>query len=140
MLKIKIIVSVASLVASLTGLYCLGQLSEQHGDSAGPVESHRDSKENCCDYFNGKVVETSEGSIWLEPIEGWEYGDVDWSKVSRVEFAKIDDFTGRTIPTLPKDLENGDEIRVAYNGDSLEWRGDEVFIGIVFGVYLHPLE
>lgn len=131
MLKIKIMVSVASLVASLAGLCCLGQLAEPRRDS--------DSDSNCCDYFDGKVVETSEDSIWLERMEGCEIGDVEWGDVSRVEIAKTN-YAGEPYPTLEEELKNGDVIRVTYNGNSLEWKGDEAFIGIVFAVYRHPLE
>ena len=119
-IKTSYLLCVAFLVVTvLVCLQCLGQLAEPD----------REPRAATCDYFNGKVVEMAEDSLWVEPTEDWE-----WRKVSRVEFPKTN-YIGKPLPTLPE-VKNGDEIRVAYNGSSLEWRGDEAFIGTVFAVYM----
>lgn len=80
---------------------------------------------NGCDYFNGEVVSVTENGLVLTPVAEWK-----WSDTAKVRIPQTKLFDGDY-----SDIKPGDKIRVAFNGDTMEWSGDEVSIGTVFMLY-----
>lgn len=99
-------------------------LLKSYGDYSS-VEDN-ESYAATCDYFNGKVLEVTDEYLYVEPIDDWE-----WSKASKVKIPlkNVNKYNSSEWKT-------DDMIRVAFNSSSMEWEENEVFISIVFQIYM----
>ena len=100
------------------------------GNQAAEKKQAADVKQNTedvngSDYFNGEVAEITENGLVLTPVSEWK-----WSDTAKVRIPQTKLFDGDY-----SDIKPGDKIRVAFNGDTMEWSGDEVTIGTVFMLY-----
>ena len=100
------------------------------GNQAAEKKQAADVKQNTedvngSDYFNGEVAEITENGLVLTPVSEWK-----WSDTAKVRIPQAKLFDGDY-----SDIKPGDKIRVAFNGDTMEWSGDEVTIGTVFMLY-----
>ena len=107
------------------------------------TETDKDEEvSNTCDYFNGEVVEWKEEYLVVKPVAEWKWKDTEKVRIplqQRREDDRGEEYS-MLIPTQLSggevtDLKPGDKIRVACNGDTLEWDGDEAVISVVFMLY-----
>lgn len=111
------------IILLLVGIFVAFFLFLQHCVRQLPEE--KEPVVNGCDYFNGEILEISEEYLVLKPIKDWT-----WQTVSKVKIPL------KTVKEEQiSEVKIADVIRVAFNGNSMEWTDDEVVIRIVFAVF-----
>lgn len=117
--------SFALFIVFFAVLFCSGCESAEEAGQAmgwGTNDCIEESVPNTCDYFNGEVVSVTENGLVLTPVAEWK-----WSDTAKVRIPQTKLFDGDY-----SDIKPGDKIRVAFNGNTMEWSGDEVSIRTVF--------
>ncbi len=77
------------------------------------------------DYFNGEIIEVTEEYLYVKPTE-WEWDEVERVKLPLQGWKKFDSSR----------FQCGDKIRVPFNSNHMEWGDDEVYLSIIFQIYL----
>ena len=105
------------------GTGCASVAEKQTAEKKQAAGVKQDTEDvNGCDYFNGEVVKITENGLALTPVSEWK-----WSDAAKVRIPQTKLFEGDY-----SDIKPGDKIRVAFNGNTMEWSGDEVSIRKVF--------
>ena len=95
-----------------------------------------------CKYFNGEVLELTDEYLIVKPTDEWEGNAAMKVKIPLIQLREDDrgdEFSSNMPTKLYKGdistLSPGEQVRVAYNGKTMEESEDEVLIKVVFMLY-----
>lgn len=93
-------------------------------------------------YFTGEITEVTRDYMIVKPTEGWTWKETSRIKIPATQLRKDD--RGEAYDTIVStqvfkgafsDLKLGDQIRVVYNENAVEWTENEALLNVVFMLY-----
>ena len=120
---IKRVAFASFVVAFFVGIICLYRMA--HNSPATDNNGEKEAAVNGTDYFNGEILEVTEEYLYVKPTE-WE-----WDEVARVKIPLQGEFKFDSSR-----FQCGDKIRVPFNSNYMEWGDDEVYLSIIFQIYI----
>lgn len=120
---IKRVAFIAFAVMFSVGIICLYRMA--HNSPAADNNETEADVNGDIDYFNGKILEVTEEYLYVKPTE-WE-----WDEVARVKIPLQGEFKFDSSR-----FQCGDMIRVPFNSNYMEWGEDEVYLSIIFQIYI----
>ena len=120
---IKWVAYVSFVVVFFVGIICLYRMAHN-----SPVADNNETEADVngdIDYFNGEIIEVTEEYLYVKPTE-WE-----WDEVARVKIPLQGEFKFDSSR-----FHCGDKIRVPFNSNYMEWGDDEVYLSIIFQIYI----
>lgn len=120
---IKRVAFVSFIVVFFIGIICLYRMA--HNSPATDNNGEKEAAVNGTDYFNGEIIEVTEEYLYVKPTE-WE-----WDEVARVKIPLQGEFKFDSSR-----FQCGDKIRVPFNSNYMEWGDDEVYLSIIFQIYI----
>lgn len=104
-----------------------------------PASETKEETTGGCDYCNGEVLEIGEDYLIMKPTDQWQWGDAQRVRIPATT-RQGDAPYEKSVDTPLYDgkfseLKVGDQIRVAFNSQTLERSGEEVLIRVVFALF-----
>lgn len=121
---IKRVAFVSFVVVFFVGIICLYRMAH-NSPIADNNETEADVNGRNIGYFNGEILEVTEEYLYVKPTE-WE-----WDEVARVKIPLQGEFKFDSSR-----FQCGDKIRVPFNSNYMEWGDDEVYLSIIFQIYI----
>ncbi|MBE5862553.1 MAG: hypothetical protein E7295_06845 [Lachnospiraceae bacterium] len=129
-------------ILGVLGLLFVGILILLEHNVRPATEEKKEMSKGYNAYFNGEITEVTRDYMIVQPTEGWTWKETSRIKIPATQLRKDD--RGEAYDTIVStqvfkgafsDLKLGDQIRVVYNENAVEWTENEALLNVVFMLY-----